>query len=146
MLKPYFLTTKSNLMTKFKMNGKSIAMVLSFFAFMILGSVNASAQWVTPSEGIMLIKQEVTSLENDFSQASSDQERFDIAMKVRYFNRLMFNMANLGMEIPEAIEEARPEDKPVAHSSGLVYLSAEDPNFKNEAQALVNAGTDLLSL
>ena len=145
MLKPYFLTTKSNLMTKFKMNGKSMLMVLSFFAFMILGSVNASAQWVSPSEATVLLKQEITNLESDRDQASSDEERSNIVFKMRYYHTVMFNMSTLGMEIPQAIEEAKPTSKPVAHSSGLMYFTADVPNFKLEAQALVDAGTDLLS-
>jgi len=136
MLKPYFLTTKSNL---------AMAMALSFFAFMILGSINASAQWVSTSDATNLVKQEVETLENDFSQATATQERYQIAFEIRYYTRLLYNLTEGGMEVPEAVEEARPEEKPMAHSSGLVYLSAEDENFKMEAQALVDAGTDLLS-
>ena len=144
MLKPYFLTTKSNLMTKFKMNGKSIVMVLSLFVFMILGSVSASAQWVSPSEATVLIEDHMTTLKSDFEQAANDQVRYTIAMEMRYFSWVQTNL-NQGQEVPTAVEGARPFDKPMVHSSGLVYLSAEDTNFKNEAQALVDAGTDLLS-
>lgn len=145
MLKPYFLTTKSNLMTKFKLNGKSMAMVLSFFAFMILGSVNATAQWVSSSEAVLLVKQQIETLENDFAQAANDTERYDIALELRYFKRVFYNVTEGGFEVPQAVEEARPEDLPTVSSSGLVYGSTESPNFKTISQGLVDAGTDLLS-
>ncbi len=145
MLKPYFLTTKSNLMTKFKLSGKSMLMALSFFAFMILGSVSASAQWVTPTEAVVLLKQEIETLENDFAQATNDTEKYNIALELRYFKRVFFNVTDGGLEVPQSVEQARPEYLPTVHSSGLVYGSNEDPNFKTIAQALVDAGTDLLS-
>ncbi|MFT5765926.1 MAG: hypothetical protein ACI8X3_003364, partial [Saprospiraceae bacterium] len=71
MLKSYFLTTKSNLMTKFKMNGKSLMMGLSFFVFMMLGSFSANAQWVNSAEAKVLIKGELVTLQNDFDQAQT---------------------------------------------------------------------------
>jgi len=144
MLKPYFLTTKSNLMTKFKMNGKNLMMGLSLFAFMILGSVSASAQWVSSSDAFVLLKQELTTLENDFNQATTDEQRIEIAFETRYYQTVMSNIAG-GMEVPAAVEDARPSNKPVLHSSGLIAFAAAGENFKNEAQALVDAGTDLLS-
>ena len=146
MLKSYFLTTKSNLMTKFKMNGKSMVMVLSFFAFMILGSVSASAQiWVSPDEAALIIKDHVTTLENDFSNASTTQEKLDIAFEIKYFTLVKGLFNDAGLEVPEAVLEAKPVDKAKQHSSGLIYFDSDSPNLRAEADALVALATDLLS-
>lgn len=145
MLKPYFLTSKSNLMTKFKLNGKAMVMALSFFAFMILGSVTASAQWVSNDDAVVLLKDRMNQLDDDFAQATTDTERYEIALEKRYFLRVFNGITAEGLEVPAAVEGARPEYLPTVHSSGLVYGSNDDPNFKTIAQGLVDAGTDLLS-
>lgn len=145
MLKPYFLTTKSNLMTKYKLSGKNLMMGLSFFVFMMLGSFSATAQWVTPQEAQTLIKGELVSLQSDYDQAQTDQQRLDIAFVMKYYYQVYHHIAEEGMEVPEAVSSSKPLNKAEKHSSGLVYFAAEDSNFKLQAQALVDAATDLLS-
>jgi hypothetical protein len=146
MLKPYFLTTKSNLMTKFKMNGKSMLMVLSFFAFMILGSVSVSAQnWVPTSEAVVLLKNKLTTLETEFNQAPTAEQKVEVAFKTRYYRTVFYLITDGGQEVGVAVESARPANKPGLHSSGMIAFSKVHPNFKNDVQALVDAGTDLLS-
>jgi len=148
MLKPYFLTTKSNLMTKFKMNGKSMLMGLSFFAFMILGSVNASAQWMSPTQATAELKQQIETLENDFNAATTTAAKINIAFEKQYYETIMTLINVDGVEVPASVQQAKPTFKPAQHSSGLVVLTSDvsyHPNFKTEVQGLVDDATDLLS-
>jgi hypothetical protein len=145
MLKSYFLTTKSNLMTKFKMNGKSLMMGLSFFVFMMLGSFSANAQWVNSAEAKVLIKGELVTLQNDFDQAQTDQQRLDVAFVMKYYYQVYHQIAEAGMEVSQAVNSSKPENKAEKHSSGLIYFAAENPDFKAQVLALVDAATNLLN-
>ncbi len=145
MLKPYFLTTKSNLMTKFKMNGKNLMMALSFFAFMILGSVSATAQWVSTPEAVELIKAEVLSLDNEFAQATTNAEKEQITFEKRYYLLVGHYITEGGLEVPAGVTQATPTDKPKVHSSGLVEFTSDGPDFKQDVATLIAEATDMLS-
>jgi len=133
-------------MKKIQLNGKALMMALSFFAFMILGSVSVSAQnWVTSSEAVLLLKDKLTTLETEYNQASTDQQRVEVAFETRYFRTVFYQVTDGGQEVGDAVESARPINKPGIHSSGMIAFSKVHPNFKNDVQALVDAGTDLLS-
>ncbi len=146
MLKPYFLTTKSNLMTKFELNGKSIVMALSVFAFMILGSVNATAQYVNVVEATTRAKMEISTLEADYENATTNEERSGIAFEIGFYTHLINNMTDLGMEVPAAIEAARPVTKPIVNASGWITYSTQiSDTFKAESETLISNAQDLLS-
>ena len=145
MLKHYLLTFKSNLMKKFKMSGKPMVMVLSLFAFMILGSVSATAQWVSNDEAILLLKNEITTLDDDYAQAQTDEARVAITNAKRYYTSVFVSIAELGQEIPTAIEGSRLNNLAAIHSSGLIYFSKDSPDFKTITQGLVDDVTDLLT-
>ena len=133
-------------MKKIQLNGKTLIMALSFFAFMILGTISASAQnWVSSDEALLLLKDQISTLESDYAQANNDQERLDIAFSVKYYSTVYGQIGDLGMEVSVAVDAARPQNKATKHSSGLIYFGTEAPDFKVKSQALINAATDLLS-
>jgi hypothetical protein len=128
------------------MNGKNLMMGLSFFVFMMLGSFSVSAQnWVTTPEAKILIKGELATLQSDFDQAQTDQQRLDIAFVMKYYYQVYHQIAEAGMEVSQAVDSSKPTNKASKHSSGLIYFSANDANFKSQVLALVDAATDLLS-
>lgn len=127
------------------MTGRSLMTALSLFAFMLLGSATASAQYVNSTEAIQLIKAEILTLDNDFAQATTDAQKVQITFEKRYYLLIGHYIAQDGLEVPAAIEEARPTDKPALHSSGLVYFTSEGSTFKSDVTNLVSEATDLLS-
>ena len=122
-----------------------MVMALSFFAFMILGAVSADAQWVNTTEAITLIKAEIETLDTEFEQATTDEQRLSIANAKRYFLTVGTLIAEEGQEIPAAIEGARLQNTVGIHSSGLIYFSDDNPDYKTISQGLVDEATDLLS-
>lgn len=120
-------------------------MALSFFAFMILGTVSADAQWVNTDEAIALIKAEINTLDNAYNQAGTDEAKVEVANELRYFNSLFYMITEEGQEIPTAIEGARLANLAELHSSGLIYFSDDSPEYKTISQGLVDEATDLLS-
>jgi hypothetical protein len=133
-------------MKKIQLNGKALMMALSFFAFMILGTVSTSAQnWVPTSEAVVLLKNKLTTLDTEFNQAPTAQQKVEVAFKTRYYRTVFYLITDGGQEVGIAVESARPANKPGLHSSGMIAFSKVHPDFKNDVQALVDAGTDLLS-
>ena len=132
-------------MKKITMTGRTMMMALSFFAFMILGTVSANAQWVNTDEAIELLKTEISTLDDDYAQASTDEARIAITNAKRYYMSVFVAITDLGQEIPTAIEGSRLNNLAGIHSSGLIYFSTDSPDFKTVTQGLVDDATDLLS-
>ena len=147
MLKHYFLTIKSNLMKKFNSNGRSWFMSLSLFvAFMVLGAGSLAAQnWVTSAEALDILRNEVQTLETEFEQAPTDEEKVEIAGRIKYYNAIKNAIIFHGDEVPAAVENTKPQNLPAKHSSGVIAFSKTGDNFKEDVEALVSDATDLLT-
>lgn len=146
MFKTYFLTIKLNLMKKLNLTGRSFVRAISLcVAFMFLGASAVSAQnWVTHDEAILILRNQIDALDLELQNAPTMEEKLEISFRKGYYYVVVLDI-NSGNEIPAAVSNNHPQNKPELHSSGMVAFSSDGPNFKEEVKALVNDITDLLS-
>ncbi len=140
MFKPYFLITKLNLMKKTVLRPKTLMFSLVFF---FMGMVSLNAQYVGPDEATLLLKAEITPLEDQIPGASG-QDLVNLYFKVNYYNSIVSDIGE-GAEVSAAIYDNKPTGKAQHHTNGTVTAVNDDPFLKDEIEALVSYVDDLLS-
>ena len=144
----YFLTFKINLMKKMNLNlfqikGVSVK-ALAFFAFFFVWMSNASAQYVSPNDALVIIKGEVEILDDQAANTNNNTLLMDIKFKKDYF-LLVMNDIEEGNSVDASIHDNYPRAKPSIHNSGWMVFSGNGPSFKTEAADLVAYAEQLLA-
>lgn len=113
-------------------------------AFFFVGLGNISAQHVAPNEAMVVLKQEISVLDQEASQTSNESALMTIKFKKDYFMLVMTGLEN-GESVDAAIQNNRPRAKAYVHSSGWMVYSSHGETLKQEVADLVDYTDNLLS-
>ena len=127
----------------FQTKGTSLK-ALAFFAFFFVWMSNASAQYVSPNDALVIIKGEVEVLDIQAGQTNNNTILMNIKFKKDYL-LLVMNDIEEANSVDASIHDNYPRAKPSVHSSGWMVYSGDGPTFKAEAADLVAFAEQLLA-
>jgi hypothetical protein len=127
-------------MKKTVLGAKALAFSVVFF---FMGMASSMAQYVSPSEAMIILKGEINSLEAQIPGATN-QELVTLYWKIYYFSFIRLDISE-GTEVGVAIQVNKPTTKPKLHPGGHVTMHDTAPNVKQEIMALVAYIDNLLS-
>ncbi len=134
------LTKIFNLMKKTELRAKVLLFSVVFF---FMGMASLSAQYVGPDEATLILKTEITPLEDQIPGASG-QDLVNLYFKVNYYNSIVSDIGE-GAEVGAAIYDNKPTGKAQHHTNGTVTAANDDPFLKDEIEALVGYVDNLLA-
>ncbi len=131
---------KMNLVLQLRGSVK-LAVALAAFFFASLGTL--SAQYIAPNDAMVLLKQEVATLDLQAEQTNDDDQLMDIQFRRDYF-MLVLNDLEEGTDVGAAIQVNRPRAVPTKVNGWLVYTSHVD-DLKTRADELIADAEELLA-
>jgi hypothetical protein len=95
-------------MKKVKLNGKSILMVLSFFAFMLLSATSVSAQYLGKTESIRELGTQLRALQTEIQQVETPtlEQKCTMSLK-RTYAQTVRNSILEGVDVAKALNDSK---------------------------------------
>ncbi len=146
MLKSNFLTSKLNLMKKMNLFqlGGSVKVAVAMMAFFFVSLSSLSAQYIAPNDAMVVLKQEVESLDVLADQTNDDDELMDIRFKKDYFMLVLNDLEN-GTQVGTAIQGNRPRAVPQTAPNGWLVYSSHTNDLKERADDIIAYTEELLA-